>query len=335
MLILVACNGDENESDKSSKSAERNLMVSHFLPASHPLQEKTFPELMDNYNKGALETINFEYFPANALGDAGSHYDMAVTGESDISVSVHGYTPGRFPSVSVMELPFLTESAEHGSKIMASLYEEFPEIQKEHSDTKILTLFTAEPAQFISKSHKIEKPEDLKGLRVRTPSPLGNEILKGLGATPVSMPMSDVYESLERGVIDVALVPLETLYNFGFYEVTKYVTIANMSSTPFFIAMNEDVYETFSLEDQENLEKYLGVDLAAKAGSVYDADGEIGLQKAEESGAEIIYLTEEDLKEWKSILEPVVDSWKNDMESQGIPGTAIYERALQLKEELK
>lgn len=340
LVLLVACSKEESTSqDEGSNSGgnsgeEYNFIVSHFLPGAHPLQEITFPNLASDFNEQADGNVAFEYYPGNALGDAGSHYDMVVTGEADIAISVHGYTPGRFPSVSVLELPFLAESAVHGSKIIATLYEEFPEIQQEHEDTKVLTLFTAEPAQFVSKSHKIEKPEDLKGLRVRTPSPLGNTILEELGATPISMPMSDVYESLERGVIDVALVPLETLYNFSFHEIAKYVTIANVSATPFFATMNLDAYDSLSDTDKGVLDSYRGIELAGKSGEVFDADGEVGLEKAIENGAEILELSEEEIADWKKILEPVTQKWIADMESQGIPGEEIYKRAIELKEEL-
>jgi TRAP-type transport system periplasmic protein len=335
LLVLAACSGTQETGKDSSEGTSHNLIISHFLPGQHPIQTEIFEGIGSELEKQTDGRITYELYPANALGDAGSQYDMAVTGEADIALSVHGYTPGRFPLVSVLELPFLAETAEHGSKIIQTLYEEFPEIQAEHKDTVPLFLFTAEPAQIISKTHKIETPEDLKGLRVRSPSPLGNKILEALGATPVSMPMGDVYESLERGVIDAAMVPLETLYNFNFHEIAKYITVGNFSATPFFSVMNSDTYNSLSDSDKELLNSLTGMAASEKSGRVFDIDGQKGRELAEKNGAEFIELTGDKLTPWQKALEPIAQQWIDEMEKQGYPGQKIYDRALELKKELK
>lgn len=344
LLALTACGGGQPASQASDQpggaegdtavNEPRNFIVSHFLPGHHPMQTEVLTEIFEEMKK-VNPGVTYEFYPANALGDAGSHYDMAVTGEADVALSVHGYTAGRFPSVTVVELPFLAESAEHGSRIIQKLYEEFPEIQENHSDTTPLYLFTAEPAQILSVSHRIEKPEDLKGLRVRTPSQMGSKILEALGATPVSMPMSDVYESLQRGVIDAAMVPLETLHNWSFDEVVKYVTIGNFSPTPFYVVMNTDKYNSLSDAEKEVLKNLGGMVGAEKSGRVFDADGQKGLEKAKERGIEIIELTGDALKPWQDALASLAEEWIAEMEKQGYPGRQMYERALELKEELR
>ncbi|MFD2638764.1 TRAP transporter substrate-binding protein [Piscibacillus salipiscarius] len=333
MTLLSAC--VESADGSSGEGGEQNLVISHFLPGQHPIQTQVFEDIGSTMNEETDGRITYELYPANALGDAGSQYDMAVTGEADIALSVYGYTPGRFPSVSVLELPFLAETAEHGSKILWNLYKEFPEIQEEHNETEPLFLFTAEPAQLISIDHKIESPEDLEGLRVRSPSPLGNKILESLGAAPVSMPMGDVYEALERGTVDVAMVPLETLYNYSFHEIAKYITVGNFSATPFFSVMNKDTYNNLSESDQELLKGLVGEERSAEAGRVFDVDGQKGKELAKENGAEFIELTDEQLKPWKDALKDVTQGWIQDMEKEGLPGQEIYERAKELKEEVK
>lgn len=342
VLVMSACSGgaqntskEEGTTNSKSKGESHNLIVSHFLPGNHPIQTQIFEEFGAELGKQTDGRITLELYPANALGDASAHYDMTVTGEADIGLSVYGYTPGRFPLVSVLELPFFAETAEHGSKIIANLYKEFPEIQAEHSETYPLFLFTAEPAQIISTKHKIETPEDLKGLRVRTPSQLGSEILEALGATAVSMPMGEVYESLQRGVVDAAMVPLETLQNYNFHEIAKYITIGNFSATPFYSVMNKETYESFSDADKEALNSLIGPELSAKAGKVFDVDGKNGLQLAKDNGAEITELTGDKLTPWQQALEPVAQKWIKDMEGQGFPGQKIYDRAMELKSELK
>ncbi|MGP4071133.1 TRAP transporter substrate-binding protein [Piscibacillus sp. B03] len=335
LLLATMLSACVESNGSSGEGGEHDLVISHFLPGQHPIQTQVFEDIGSSLNEETDGRITYELYPANALGDAGSQYDMAVTGEADIALSVYGYTPGRFPSVSVLELPFLAETAEHGSKILWNLYNEFPEIQEEHDETEPLFLFTADPAQLISINHKIESPEDLKGLRVRSPSPLANKIIESLGAVPVSMPMGDVYEALERGTVDVAMVPLEALYNYSFHEIAKYVTVGHFSATPFFSVMNKETYSSLSDGDQELLKDLVGEDRSAESGSIFDADGKKGEELAKENGAEFIELSGESLDPWKDALKDVTQGWIEEMEEQGLPGQEIYERAMELKEEVR
>ncbi|MFD1334517.1 TRAP transporter substrate-binding protein [Oceanobacillus iheyensis] len=334
ILVLTSCANKPSSKPGDSVEENHNLIVSHFQPGNHPIQTKILDGLADDLNEQTDGSITMEFYPSNTLGDAGSQYDMAVTREADIALSVHGYSPGRFPLVTIMELPFLAESAEHASEILMTLYEEFPEMQEEHADTYPLFLFSAEPAQIISKDFRIETPEDIKGLRVRSPSPMANNIIETLGATPVSMPMGDVYESLERGVIDAAVVPFESLYNYSFHEVTNYITMGDFSATPFFSVMSKKTYENFSDDDQFVLDNLIGKELAKEAGSIYDVDGKKGLETAIESGAEVIELEGDALIQWKKALEPVVNEWIEERTAEGYPAQEIYDRAMELKEEL-
>lgn len=341
-LLLSACGGGGTQNTASSNEGggedagkSHNLIISHFLPGNHPIQTQLFEEFGKALNEGSDGRITQELYPANSLGDAGAQYDMAVTGEADIALSVYGYTPGRFPSVSVLEMPFLAESAVHGSKIIQTLYNEFPEIQKEHSETHPLFIFSCEPSQILSVKHRIEKPEDLKGLRVRTPSPTGSLIIEALGATAVSMPMGDVYEALQRGVVDAAMVPLETLKNYNFHEIVKYVTIGNFSTTPFYSVMNASTYESFSDSDKQLVDSLSGLPTSEKAGAIFDTDGQAGLEMVKKNGAEIIELTGDKLTPWQTALEPVTQKWIDEMSAKGLPAQEIYDRAMELKTELK
>lgn len=331
---MAACDHKQASSQTDESNQLHNLIVSHFQPGNHPIQTKILEGFAEDLHKQTDGRISMEFYPSNTLGDAGSQYDMAVTREADIALSVYGYSPGRFPLVTVMEMPFLAESAAHASEILMTLYEEFPEMQEEHADTHPLFLFSAEPAQIISRDFKIQTPDDMKGLRVRSPSPLANHIIEALGATPVSMPMGDVYESLERGVIDAAMVPFEAINNYSFHEVTNYITIGNFSATPFFSVMNQKTYDSFRDSDQKVLDQLTGIELAKEAGSIYDADGEIGLEIAKETGAEVIKLEGDLLKPWQEALEPVVDTWIEEREKEGYDAQKLYDRAMELKEEL-
>jgi TRAP-type C4-dicarboxylate transport system substrate-binding protein len=71
----------------------------------------------------------------------------------------------------------------------------------------------------------VNKPEDLRGVMIRSPGGQANDYLIALGATPVSMTVAETYEAISKGVIEATSSPLEVLKAFKIAAITKYVTI--------------------------------------------------------------------------------------------------------------
>lgn len=343
LLIVSACGGDtevasggdtevagDGDTEVAADGEEHNFMVSHFLPGSHPIHTDVVATLANDLEEQTNGRITLDIYDNNQLGAPGAHYDMAVTGEAHIGLSVHAYSAGRFPVTTVIDLPFLVQSAEKGGEIFWTLFKEFEELQAEHSETTPLFLFSAEPAQILSPNKKIETPEDLKGLRVRTPSPAGAQMLLALGATPVSMPMGEVYEALERGAIDAAMAPFSTLADYSFHEVVKYVTVGNFSATPFFAVMNTEAYNSLSDSDKAVLDGLTQLDMSKHAGNVFDQAGENGHKVGLDNGVEYVELSGDNLAAWKNAFQPIIAKWISDMEAQGVPAQEMYDRALEI-----
>jgi TRAP-type C4-dicarboxylate transport system substrate-binding protein len=330
LIFAVACSNESGASD----DANHELTISHFLPGNHIIHTEILEPFAEELKEKSDGRITSDIFAAGALGEPGAQYDMAVTGTADISLSVHGFTPGRFPLVSVIELPYLTDRAEKGAEILWTLYKEFPDFQKEHGETTPLWLFSAEPAQIISKE-EIKSVDDLKGKRVRSPSPFANQIIEALGATPVSMPMGEVYEALQRGVVDAAMAPFSAINDYSLQDVGDYVVVGNFSMTPFFAVMNTDTYNQFSDEDKELITSLGGVEMSKKAGAAFDYSGDRGIKAAKEKGLKLWELEGDEMKPWQDAISPVVEKWITDMDAKGFPGQEIYDRAVELATELE
>lgn len=322
-LLLTAC------SSSDASGSEANLSFSHFWPSHHIVQTDVIEKLQTTLDEESDGNMKLEIYPTGQLGAPDEQYNLAVDGTADISLSVHGYTPGIYPLTSVSDLPFISTSSEDGSKIMQTLYDEFPEIQAEHDDVHPLWLFTGEPNQILSASKPVKSLKDLKGLKVRSPSTQMNAALEALGAVPVSMPVNDIYESLNKGVIDAAMAGVSTINDMKLYEVVDYITITNISSSSMFTVMNKDSYASLSDDNKEILNKFATTG-AVETGKALDVGGQAGLDKAKEEGIEIIELSDDEIARWTDVVNPVIKSWIKEMEDKGLPGQAIYDRAKEL-----
>lgn len=96
-----------------------------------------------------------------------------------------------------------------------------PEFGRELSGLTILAIQGGTLPGVITRTRHVERLEDLKGLRIRTPVELLN-VLRVLGADPVNMPMGDVYSALAKGVLDGVVAPADTLHSLHFAEVAKH-----------------------------------------------------------------------------------------------------------------
>src|ERR1700758_3300564 len=100
------------------------LKLSHWVPASHPLQ-KALEDWGAAVEKASGGTIKYKVFPAQQLGKAFDHYDMARDGIADIAYVSPGYQPGRFPIFAAANLPFMLANAKGGTEALDDWYRKY------------------------------------------------------------------------------------------------------------------------------------------------------------------------------------------------------------------
>src|SRR3546814_299270 len=115
--------------------------------------------------------------------------------------------------------------------------QEFPD------SVKVLALHAHNAGLIHTREKQVKTMDDLKGLRIRSPSPQINAMLQQLGATPVGLPPGDVYENMQRGVIDGAVFPWDPINSFRLFEVTKYHLDARSYTASFYFVMNKRKYD--------------------------------------------------------------------------------------------
>src|SRR5829696_4488455 len=109
------------------------LKLSHWVPPTHPLQ-KAMEDWGASIEKASNGTIKYKIFPAQQLGKAFDHYDMARDGIADVTYVSPGYQPGRFPVIDAGNLPFMISNAKEGTGAIDEWYRKHA--GKEMSDVK-------------------------------------------------------------------------------------------------------------------------------------------------------------------------------------------------------
>ena len=247
-----------------------------------------------------------------------------MAGVVDIAHGLHGIPRGRFPRTSLIDLPFLTDDA--GAATYA-LWELLPDqLADEYKGLKVLALHAHNGGLIHTRDKKVTTMEDLEGLRIRTPSPAISDMLSYLGATPQGLPPGEVYENLQRGVIDGTVFPWDPVASFGLNEVLNYHLDAGVYTVSFFFVMNQRSYDQLSDEAKACVDKYSGDALVAKFGDWWDAWDAPGREGAEAAGHEITELSDEERARWREALQPMIADHIKKVTDSGVDNAQeIYE----------
>src|SRR3954454_11434009 len=192
------------------------LKISHWVPASHPLQ-KALEDWGAAVEKDSGGTVKYKVFPAQQLGKAFDHYDMARDGIADVTYINPGYQPGRFPIIGAGELPFLIADGKGGSPALDAWYRKYA--AQEMKDVKFCLGFVHDPGGFHSRTKKIAVPEDVKGMKIRPAQATFAALVTQLGGTNVQSSAPEAREIIERGVADAVAFPWGSTVLFGIDKV--------------------------------------------------------------------------------------------------------------------
>jgi len=293
-----------------------DLKISHWVPASHPLQ-KALEDWGAAVQKASGGTIKSTVFPAQQLGKAFDHYDMARDGIADVTYVNPGYQPGRFPIIGAGELPFLMSDAKGGSEALDAWYRKY--VDKEMKDVKFCLAFIHSPSSFHSRTKKIVVPDDIKGMKVRPADATIANFVTLLGGTNVQSSAPEVRDIIERGVADAVTFPWGSLVLFGIDKVTKYHMEAPLYVTTFVLVLNKDKYNQMSDMQKKAIDDNCNTEAAGRVGEPWGKFEDAGVDKVRaEPGQELYKLTAEQTALWKKASEPLVKSWADNVRKTGV-----------------
>jgi TRAP-type C4-dicarboxylate transport system substrate-binding protein len=305
------------------------LKLSHWVPASHPLQ-KALEEWGAAVEKDSGGTLKYKVYPAQQLGKAFDHYDMARDGIADLTYINPGYQPGRFPIIAAGELPFLMSDAKGGSEALDAWYRKYA--AKEMKDVKFCLAFIHDPSSFHSTTKKIVVPEDIKGMKIRPAHATMAAWVTLLGGTNVQASAPEVRDVLEKHVADAVSFPWGSLVLFGIDKVTKYHMDAPLYVTTFAFVFNKARYDEMSPRQKKAIDDHCTTQQAGLVGGPWGKFEHEGLAKVKaEPGQEVYQLTPDQLAQWRKAAAPLEKAWADNVKKTGAdPDAALKELKAQL-----
>ena len=302
------------------------LKLAHFASTKYHLHNEMFLPLADGIAEATGGDTSIRVYPGGELG-AGpvKQYDRVLDGVADIVYALPGYTASQFQKTLLVELPGVVPGNEDITKRM---WNNIDLIGDEFRRTKLLGIWSSEPAKLLMAEKKVEKLSDLEGLKIRVPSKNTGRVIEAWGATAVSMPITQVYQSLETGVVDGVLVDTSVLTSFKLGEVVKYVTTGmDGSNSLFMLVMNRDSWDGLDDDTRAKLENMTGAEMSQGGHVTMSNAGAKSLEKWASEGGEIITLSPEAAAEFNEASAGLAKKVIAELEEDGI-GAAAWAEAL-------
>lgn len=177
--------------------------------------------------------------------------------------------------------------------------------------------------------YPVEKLADLEGHKIGAPG-LSANWLTNTGATPVAGSLSTYYNSMQTGVYEGIIIFESAIAPFKFYEVAKYIALANIGS-PYASAVTINDRRMRDLPEQvREAFRTVGEAYQAEVAQEYVTSGQRSLAKAKENGAVITPFPAEERTKWANALPNIAQQWAKDLDDKGLPGTETLNTYMQL-----
>lgn len=274
--------------------------------------------------------LDITYYHSSSLYKMRDQVQALEDGLIDFTTFVPSYEVARAPLHEVLSMPLMGWDCYGGSRMWFELQETIPEFGAEFSKYKEIFHLMSMPG-ILNANRELRVPGDFKGVKMQASGQNG-DMFRSIGAVPMTIPPSDWYTSLERGLIESITLGIYGVTMFKLQEVVKVHIYPYNDSFGFpalsFI-MNRKKYESLPSGVRKAIDDNV---MWASRRMNEISDGNI--PKSEEICRELdhtfIELTPEEMNLWYAAVKPIQLKWIQEMDAKGLPGRKVFEEAKRL-----
>ncbi len=291
---------------------------------------------MDKVQRESDGHIRFEAYPAMQLDGAPVQlYDQARDGVADIVWTLTSYSPGRFPCSEVFDLPFMMTNAEATFKAFWEFIQ--TKASNEYKEVHPIAVQIHGPGMFHTRDRLIEAPYDLRGLKMRGPTRQITKMLGYLGANAVGMPLPQMPDALQKGLLDGCVIPWDVVPSVKVHELTKFhsqfdPTSGALYTTTFVTAINKRKYESLPPDVRKVLDPNSGITASASLGRAHQGGDDPARKLVAARGNVIHTFGQVEAQEFRRAASQVEVEWVKDLENRGFDGRDMLSTARALIE---
>jgi len=309
------------------------LKIAHAFPATHYLIAHGLDVWVAAVKEELGDRVNFTIYPAQQLGKAGDALDLAANKVAEVVLTATSYHPAQLTVSAVAELPGMFSDICVASRASMELSKKgalFDEVDFAPNGVRAIYNASLPTYNVVTATRKVEKLEDLAGLKLRTTGAAMDMTARTLGAVGVRMPSTELYQAAQRGTVDGALFLYNGMPPYDLQTIFKHSTEGvSMGSTHVVVLMNRERFDALPADIQEVFLRHGAA--AAENNCTWMAENDkLARDKmVAESGLEVTTLDADEKARWEKRTAMVADEWAESIGPQGKQALAAYREALE------
>jgi TRAP-type transport system periplasmic protein len=262
----------------------------------------------EQVTKASHGTLDVKVFTGPTLVTMRNTYDRVHNGVADLAFCIMGPVSSQFPKTLVATLPFESENAHEAGLALQRLYDKGI-IADEWKDVRPVA-FGVFANQTYHTVPPVKTLGDLQGLKMSVQGRIAAETVKVLGAVPITLPITEVYQALQRGTIKGTAIAWPATITFKLTEVEHNHLRASLGAEDVVMIMNNATYAKLSGPAKKAVDDRIGTMYTNWFNKVIDDTeheniGIIGRDKDQH----IYKLPPKELAVWKARIRPLIDKW--------------------------
>lgn len=305
----------------------RKFKVADVFPISHPVSVYGIKPWMKRVTEMTNGRVQFDHFPAEQLGKAKDMLKVVQSKVAQISFVGPSYVTATMPLSGVMEIPGASPSSVAGVHAFWKL-SQTTLLQPDYLANGVVPIFVyfLPPYEIYTTAKPVKNFADLKGLKLRSPGGPNDQAVRDLGATPVSMPIQEMYEALDKKVADGSIMSPVSVKPYKVQEVVNFATQgANLGTFVGTYCVNLDVWKTLPADVQKAMIQ-AGEEASNGLAVVLDKQALDFTAEFKAGGMEIYKLTADEQKAWIQKMSSVETEWVKRMKNKALATQLIQER---------
>jgi len=305
--VLVIAAGAALAVPSSASAEETTLLLATTNIPTAPLNVRVIHAWAERLNKEGAGVLKIDVRDGPTVANHSNYYDRTLNDVIQIAWGLHSGAAGKFPRMEVTSIPFVTEKSEASSVALHRLYKSG--LLAPEYDEAIPLMFVGFPTSQFHFRSALKSPDDLKGLKIIAGNKTLAEIVTALGAAPVSIIVTEVYQALQRGAADGTGTPWTAFEIFKLAEVTKYHVEAPIGGATGHVMMAKKKYAMLPEPARKLIDKYADEQETRTFGVFWDKVQEEGRNISRAANQTIVELTPAQTAQWKQKLASIEAEW--------------------------
>jgi TRAP-type C4-dicarboxylate transport system substrate-binding protein len=252
-------------------------------------------------------TVEVKTFPG--IATAQHMYDSVITNVADLAGGTYGPISSEFPKTLVVTLPFESRDTFEASLALWRLIEHGP-VGTEYARVKPIVTYVFPHTRLHTKK-PIRTLEDINGMKFTASTRVVNQTMLLLGAVPISMPPNDIYQAMQRGMVEGAATAWTAVYPFKLDEVSSYHYETQLGMEPGWYFMNKATYAKLPDKARVAIDKHSGETFARRMGEAVNVMEQEGRERVRAmTGHTLAEMAPEEAARWRTRIAPVVEEWE-------------------------